>query len=128
VDDARAGGDPRYSHPESFLAAVLTGVTVAPFIIFSGVVDEVMLDPGLGAVRYTFRDDAARIVGTADASTASVGPLPIRCRRVDVTNNTAGTLNIAVTGYYRSPVRGMVRLENDLTPELGAAYPVATKQ
>jgi hypothetical protein len=113
ADDTRASSDPRFAHPESFAATVGPAATTLDFIRFSGVPDFVILDPGLQPATFTFRDDAGRIVGTANLSITSPGPVPVRCRSVDVTVPGATATVVSVTGYYEPHHRLPHSLVND---------------
>jgi len=127
-DDVRPSSAPRYTAPESAQASVTNGTTTAPFLTFSGVPDHVVLDPGTDECVFTFRDDAGRIVGTLALSAGGAGPFPIRCKRVDVTNNGAAASVVSVSGYYDPARRGGPALATDYVPmraEASAGTPSA---
>jgi hypothetical protein len=104
---------------------VTNGTTTAPFITFSGVPDQLILDPGTDECTFTFRDDGGRLLGTLTLSASGLGPIPIRCRRVDVTNNGAAATLVSVSGYYEPAHRGRPALATDVTPVLAEATPAA---
>jgi len=125
VDDARAAGNPRFSSPESAQASVTNATTTAPFLVFSGVPDYLLLDPGTDECTFTFRDDAGRVVGTITLSAGGAGPLHVRCKRVDVTNNGAAPSVVSVAGYYEPARRAVPILGTDQSAVLPEAIPVA---
>jgi len=111
--DTRAPSDPRFAHPESFAASVGPAATTLNFIRFSGVPDYLILDPGVQPATFTFRDDAGRVVGTLNLSLTSPGPVPVRCRSVDVTVPGAAATVVSVSGYYEPHRRLPHSLLND---------------
>lgn len=115
TDDVRPAADPRYTHPESFRASVTNATTTAPFITFSGVPDELVLDPNGQPCTFTFRDDAGRELGSLDLASGPSAPLPTRARRVDVTNNGSAAAVVTVTGYYRPMQRPALDRQTDVS-------------
>lgn len=120
VDDARPAAGPRYTYPESATGSVGPAATTAPFLVFSGVPDLVLLDPGTAEATFTFRDDAGRSIGTANASVGGIGPLAIRCKRVDVTVPGGAATVVSVTGYYKPAARDYPEHRDDLSAEASA--------
>jgi len=116
-DDTRPAGDPRFAHPESATGSVGPAATTSPFIIFSGVPDVLMLNPGTAPATFTFFDDAGRQLGTADLAAAVTGGVPLRCRRVDVTVPGGAATVVTVTGYYSPALRTRETLDTDRSTE-----------